>query len=410
MKLQNLLIIFIVIALPVLLILQAYMGYQVDTVLLRAKYDSRLLGSTYDAVEAFQLNTTKNKYSTVSDSLIRDIEASINTFSTAFSTAIRKTGASKGDVMSYVPAIVYTLYDGFYIYTPITTLDASNNITIETELKPYIYYTRKYENGLNKSLIINYSLDNYVTVYVYDKLEKTYTSKAGYLEVLANSSLENGLYVTTTGDNTKVYYNTKEIDKTEALTINKNGNGLTTEDSSDAYNYYKEAYEFSKWYNDLIKTIFGVGSDNYKKLYIDSNNSALPYESSAFNQEKEDVIKESINDNLIQSLEINRKRLSIEFKMPKFTEIDWDKIYHNICMITFMQGMPLGTSAYNNYVIVPSTENKQYVDEQTIYYIGYGGTGTNEADNCYHRIGCEHLKGDTIVRIQQNRIFCARTN
>ena len=81
------------------------------------------------------------------------------------------------------------------------------------------------------------------------------------------------------------------------------------------------------------------------------------------------------------------------------TLMDWDKILHNVCLISFLQGLPLGTSVYNNYVIVPSTENKQFVDETNIYYIGYGGTGTNAADGCYHRLGCEHLKGNTIVRI-----------
>ena len=80
MRLQNLLIIFIVIALPVILILTMYIGYQVDTVNLKSMYDSKLLGATYDAMSAFELNTTNNKYSTVSDSLIRDIQASINTF------------------------------------------------------------------------------------------------------------------------------------------------------------------------------------------------------------------------------------------------------------------------------------------------------------------------------------------
>ena len=118
MKLQNLLIIFIIIALPVIIILSVYIEYQVDTATLRASYESKLLGATYDTMMAFQLNTTNNRYSTVSDSLIRDLEATINVFSTSLATPLGLTGTSEGNIMSYVPALVFTLYDGYYIYKP----------------------------------------------------------------------------------------------------------------------------------------------------------------------------------------------------------------------------------------------------------------------------------------------------
>ena len=90
MRLQNLLIIFVVIALPVIIILSVYINFQVDTVNLKALYDKKFLDATYDMLETFQLNTTNDKYSTVSDSLIRDIEASINIFTSDFSNSIRK--------------------------------------------------------------------------------------------------------------------------------------------------------------------------------------------------------------------------------------------------------------------------------------------------------------------------------
>ena len=94
-------------------------------------------------------------------------------------------------------------------------------------------------------------------------------------------------------------------------------------------------------------------------------------------------------------METYKRKSDIDFSMPQFNAIDWEHIYKNVCVITFIQGFPLGTSIYNNYVILPSTENKQIVSETNLYYIGYGG----DADNSYHRLGCEHLKGDTIIRI-----------
>ena len=143
-----------------------------------------------------------------------------------------------------------------------------------------------------------------------------------------------------------------------------------------------------------------LGTENYNKLYITDTNSALPYSSSKFNTEKERVIKNAVTNNLKQAMEVYGKKIGQDFKMPIFSNSDWENILHNTCLISFLQGLHLGTSIYNNYVIVPSTENKQFVDETNIYYIGTGGTGTNAADGCYHRLGCTHLKGDTIIRIQ----------
>ena len=74
---------------------------------------AKLNDATYDAVKAFQLNTTNSYYSSISDSKIRDIEASINTFYNSLTSSINYT---KLELQEYVPAIVYTLYDGYYIY------------------------------------------------------------------------------------------------------------------------------------------------------------------------------------------------------------------------------------------------------------------------------------------------------
>ena len=159
MKLHNLLIIFLVIALPVIIILSVYINYQIDTANLKADYTSRLLKATHDTVATFQLNTTNNKYSTVSDSLIRDIDAALNTFSMSLATNFRLSGTSKNYAMAYVPAVLFTLYDGYYIYTP-TALD---NGTFEHSLKPYVYYTEEYRLW-DKKVVINFSLDIYVSV------------------------------------------------------------------------------------------------------------------------------------------------------------------------------------------------------------------------------------------------------
>ena len=80
MKLQHLTVIFVVIMVPITFIMSVYIQSQVDTILLQSAYKSELLDATYDGIKAFQINTINNVYSSVSDSKIRDIEASISTF------------------------------------------------------------------------------------------------------------------------------------------------------------------------------------------------------------------------------------------------------------------------------------------------------------------------------------------
>lgn len=410
MKLQNLLIIFIVIALPVILILSVYIEYQIDTVNMKTAYDSVILGATYDAMTTLQLNTTNNKYSSASDSFIRDMEASINVFSKSFATSLGQTGMSKQNVLTYIPALLYTMYDGYYIYTPITINDKSGGISTEHKLKPYVYYTKEYHNGANGSLVINFSLDNYVVVYLKDSSGRTYTSRAGYLEVIGSKGIEkDGEKIKYRGEVikegetlTKNEY-TYDYDNPESKTIKSNSFKVTPktigadgEDANiDAYKYYSEAHEFTKWYNGIIKNI--ADSKEKERLYITEDNNPLPTEGSGFNDEKTEVIQKSIEDNLIQAMEMYSRKSGIEFMLPKFTPIDWEQILHNVCVISFVQGFPIGTSTYNNYVIVPSTENKQYVSDKTIYYIGYDKDG--KTDGYYHRLGCSHLQGERIVRI-----------
>lgn len=63
-------------------------------------------------------------------------------------------------------------------------------------------------------------------------------------------------------------------------------------------------------------------------------NLALPGETSGFNDEKYEVIKESIEGNLIQAMN------NYGYKMPELNGNDWELIYNNVCMIAFLQNIP----------------------------------------------------------------------
>ena len=127
MKLQSIAVLFAIIIIPITLILSAYIGIQIDTQSLWQSYNTKLLDATHDAVVAFQLNTIDNNYVTNSDSLRRDVKASINTFFSSLATNLRTPAASPEYISQYIPAVVVTLYDGYYIYSPAETKETVKN-------------------------------------------------------------------------------------------------------------------------------------------------------------------------------------------------------------------------------------------------------------------------------------------
>lgn len=316
MKLQYLAVIFVIIILPISMVMSSYIQNQIDTITLQTLYKTKLDNSTYDALKAFQINSVNNKYSSVSNSKIRDIEASINTFYNSMKTSMV---SSKEDVQSFIPAILFTLYDGYYIYSSYDNIvqvekaqDETTIETIKTEstnnyqygLRPYIYYSCKYNlNG--KTIIVNYTLDNEITVY--GDFGDGYVTKSGYLidptkvtdidesnktlkydgiliepEVLTEHLLTvNDDETTTEGDytyivynNKKVYKETTESDDNDIIQYfwydNYKKTYLAGEQSNleryitnnrvgfksiSAYEYYKSAKEFSEWVNNNLGNI-----------------------------------------------------------------------------------------------------------------------------------------------------------
>ena len=118
MKFQHVAIMFIIIFAPVMILTTYFINLQLKTIRTEAEYNQKLIDATYDAMSAFELNTANEDLSTVSDSLRSIIEASNNIFFNTLATNLGVSNASKSYVQPYVPAILYTLYDGYYIYAP----------------------------------------------------------------------------------------------------------------------------------------------------------------------------------------------------------------------------------------------------------------------------------------------------
>jgi hypothetical protein len=244
MKLQHLAIIFVIIILPISLVIGEYIGAQIDTIYIQTQYNTRLQNAAYDAIKAFQLNTTNNKYSSVSDSKIRDIEASINTFYNSLGTAMGSSGYDKEELQEYIPAIVYTMYDGYYIYGKYYNYynygddnDEDSDGDYQYGLKPYIYYACRYVRG-SDDFVVNYTLDNSITIY--GNIDNKYVTKSGYL---INPSLVKNIEIDGNGYAKSVEYDgltiEREILTEQLITVDDNGVATKGEYQYTFYNNQK---------------------------------------------------------------------------------------------------------------------------------------------------------------------------
>lgn len=120
MELEDLVFIFLIIIIPMMLIVSYYIDLEADTIRIQIDYDGKLLEATKEAVEAFEINTTEwgSTYNSLANVKRRELLASINVFVTSLSTKLGIGGTAKEVVLGYIPAIVYTMYDGYYIYSP----------------------------------------------------------------------------------------------------------------------------------------------------------------------------------------------------------------------------------------------------------------------------------------------------
>ena len=186
--------------------------------------------------------------------------------------------------------------------------------------------------------------------------------------------------------------------KTEDL-----GHDKELDDSAIKYRDKSEKfmeYITEKKYRGNTKSISDIVKVDNKEILNPKNKNGVivnDFENpeSLFNQHKREVIKDSIQDNMNNAMAIYNENASSlgtssYFSMPKLSDTDWEKIVTNVNMVTFMQGVVVGTKTYNDYAIITSTNNKQYIDPDSIYFVD---NRKDLADNSYHTL--EHIANDS---------------
>lgn len=281
MKLQNMTVIFIIIMIPIILVVSYYIGLQINTITMQKNYTVKLQTAAKDSIQALEINTVEwnSASSNLADSKRRDVLAAINTFTTSLANGMGIGGAGKGRIQTYIPAIVYTMYDGYYIYSAslvkdqdtdkdgLTQFDEDGKIissgnSYQYILKPYSPYSARYKSE-SIDVTVNYTLDNYIRVYgkVGTGDEDKSVAKEGYLVVYDS---DEGVENVTSGSINGIKYRGAEI-KPETLKENVYADGNVKE-----YPYIYDQYD-NKLYWDGSK-YFSVDKNN-KKVYLQN---ALP--------------------------------------------------------------------------------------------------------------------------------------
>lgn len=279
MKLQNMTVIFIIIMIPIILVVSYYIGLQINTITMQKNYTVKLQTAAKDSIQALEINTVEwnSASSNLADSKRRDVLASINTFTTSLANNMGIGGAGKGRIQTYIPAIVYTMYDGYYIYSAslmkdqdtdkdgLTQFNAdgtikSNGKSYQYILKPYSPYSARYASANGSiDVTVNYTLDNYIRVY--GTVNGEYQAKEGYLVVCDDDA---GVRVNKNGGSISgITYRGATI-KPEALTEQ-----VYTDEGVKEYQYIYDQYDNKLYWDNKD----GTNEGNY--FSVDKNNNKV---------------------------------------------------------------------------------------------------------------------------------------
>lgn len=230
--------------------------------------------------------------------------------------------------------------------------------TITVENYKYIYNSsndkRYYDNDKEKFFTVNSA---YEKVYLSDV--DVNHSLAEYKKLLIRPTENSPKYIElyqllNDEGNTTWYYkdSTGKYVKYDNFT-----ESVERDKDCSAINYYVENYLFNFWIND-------------ERLDADK----------ILSLRKQSII-DNVNKNLNLAISNYSANSEINYTIPELTEADWEQALSGVSMITFFQGVKVGLKTYNNYSIVTSSENNEYVGEDSLYYIDY-------QDEFYHRYRC----------------------
>lgn len=279
------------------------------------------------------------------------------------------------DLQSYIPAVLIIGYDGFYIYSA----EEINGEIIYT-LKPKIPYSYE-ENGV----IINFTLDNYVTMYY----------SGNHYSDVKTRVFSGYLY--------SEYVNEyKEITDSGDLTQNIETLPYVTDNLSLILKCMVD--ERSTSYDENIPSFLTTGNEGTNMVPLedykfDEKGNMIPYidaegkeyYASEFHKKRRETIVGLITAALED--EINEHNsyaaaLGVEYKfvLPEISKEEWINTVDDVSVLSFIQGLPIGVDEkYNNYALGGS----RIVYTDYIYCVKV--TENSNTKSYYHRENCEDV-------------------
>lgn len=402
MKLQHFAVIFVIIVLPISFLLSMFMQSKIDEINLKAEYDSRISDATYDGIKAFELNTNNENEKLTINQKEKEVKYAIETFYKTLANKFSYNGLDSNSLKDYTPALLFNLYDGFFIQSKYKNVENNN---YEYGIRPYEKYSCRYAKSDKYDFIINYTLDNYILIY--GKVNGEIVNKSGYLIDIRKIDEDSKNKIDLGEEITSIYYDDVKIEKETLKNYEiklENNNVIQKEnvyESTSALDYYKESYKFTKWVENALKDIkpsdavdeisggkidFSINKtiDNANIFEINDNNNPEEKDS-VFYMHKEAVIRRKVEKSLISAI-ANYNQISTsnyEFVLPNIKETDWEKITSSISMTSFVQGLPIKGNYYNSYVTVSSNKNKEFTKENDLIILAN--------DGMYHTINCKEL-------------------
>lgn len=171
-----------------------------------------------------------------------------------------------------------------------------------------------------------------------------------------------------------------------------------------AISYYVESYAFTNWVRQNLGTIT---KQQYIKYNLANGDYEIATATTTTIEEGDQIFNVSYDNNpedkyspfathkrrMMQELIMESLNLAIsnynfggkfDFNIPQITYVDWEHLFENVSMLTFVQGIPIGLKDYNNYTIATSKFNREYVNPKGIYLSG--------EDQNYHYPFCNKVQ------------------
>ena len=351
MKLIHWAVIFVIIILPFSLICRNNINNRFMALKDEVRINNAVDTATYDATDllaewATLVGGPNGKHLIVTEEVL---DAVANQFFTTMAVNMNLpysdidsdvTKNAKAEVENYIPALILVGYDGFYIYSAELIGDE-----IKYVFKPKIPYAYEENN-----MIINFTLDNYVTIYNMNQhVPEDLRVYKGYLH-------DAGSY-----DATKYAGYTKEqlVQATDNLSI-----------IIDKFNTYT--------FPDFLKS-----TDVTKDYKFDDKGNMIA-EAGEFHQKRRETIVSLITQALNDEMnEHNRyaTMLGVEyyFSIPEISKDQWINSIDDVSVLAFVQGIPIGIDEhYNNFAL----GGTRIVRAKNIY----GGN-----DGKYHKETCSYI-------------------